>query len=63
MGVDRKSLQKIMTIVVQGKVFRTRVAKNFAIILDVTKMFLVKHLFNEDDGALVECFKGGMFQR
>jgi hypothetical protein len=57
MGVDKKSLQKIMTLV-QGKVFHTRVAKNFVISLDATKMVLAKHLFNADDDALVECLKG-----
>jgi hypothetical protein len=57
MGVDRKSLQKIMTLV-QSKVFRTWVANFFAIILDATKMFLAKHLFKKDDDALVECLKG-----
>jgi hypothetical protein len=57
MGVDRKSLQKIMTLV-QSKVFRTWFANNFVIILYATKMFLAKHLFNEDDDALVECLKG-----
>jgi hypothetical protein len=34
------------------------VANFFAIFLVVTKMFLAKHLFNEDDDALMECLKG-----
>jgi len=57
MGVDRESLQKIMTLV-QGKVFRTLVGNFFAIVLATTKMFLAKHLFNEYDDALMECLKG-----
>jgi hypothetical protein len=46
-----------MTLV-QDKVFHTLVVIFFAIVLAVTKMFLAKHLFNEDDDALMECLKG-----
>jgi hypothetical protein len=56
------SLQEIEALA-QGEVFHTPNAKNFVIVLAISKMYLVQHLFNEDGGGLVEHLKGDKFHK
>jgi len=61
-GIDKELIDEI-NLMVEGEVFRTFDAKNYAIALATDKTFLAQRLFNEDVVELVQHLKGDKFHQ